>query len=100
MTPAALAPDAAPVRYNPRYEAYARAHGRTVPAQIEQDSIDWPGGKMCGFILWNNDQIRAYGNDHPEGMMIFPLLGAGDSGRPAALIDHDGYDAWLLRKYP
>lgn len=87
-------------RYNPRYEAYARSNGRSVPEQLAQDRIDWPGGRMAGFVLWNNDQIRAFGSAHPEGMMFFPLLGRGDSGRPAALIDHEAYDAWLLKTHP
>lgn len=37
---------------NPRYQAYARAQGRTPAQQLEHDRLRWPGGCMCGFILW------------------------------------------------
>lgn len=37
---------------NPRFLAYCKAHGRTAKQQLKQDRIDWPGGVMCGFILW------------------------------------------------
>ena len=38
--------------WNPRFVAYASAHGRTPEAMLEHDTEAWPGGKMCGFILW------------------------------------------------
>lgn len=38
--------------WNPRYEAYARAHGRAPEAMLEHDDERWPGGKMCGFMVW------------------------------------------------
>lgn len=34
------------------FTAYARAHGREPAAMLERDRERWPGGVMCGFILW------------------------------------------------
>ena len=37
---------------NPYYLAYCKAQGREPEAQKAHDTIEWPGGKMCGFMLW------------------------------------------------
>lgn len=42
-----------PDQWNPRYLAYATAHGRTPEAQLEADRALWPGASMTGFILWH-----------------------------------------------
>ena len=39
-------------QWTPRYTAYAQAHGRSPDQMLEFDSERYPGGKMCGFILW------------------------------------------------
>lgn len=75
-------------RTNSRYVAYARAHGREPEDQIVQDRLDWPGGSMCGFTFWNNDRLSEYHRVNPHAFMM------GGSSRPA-IIDHEGYDAWL-----
>lgn len=41
-----------PREWNPYYLAYSTAHGRNPDAQLAHDVVRWPGGKMCGFILW------------------------------------------------
>ena len=46
--------------WNPRYEAYARVHGRDPEAMLEYDRKRWPGGCMCGFMLWIGDLWRGY----------------------------------------
>lgn len=70
--------------FQPRFAAYARVHGRTPEAQIEHDKAAWPGGVMCGFVLWNNERWRewraANGYRHDD---ILP----SDA--------HERYDRWL-----
>ena len=44
------------MNWNPYFVAYAATHGRTCQAQIEHDREAWPGGSMCGFILWMQDR--------------------------------------------
>ena len=46
--------------WNPRYVAYARAHGRTPDAMLEHDREKYPGGCMCGFILWMSKMQQAF----------------------------------------
>lgn len=71
---------------NPRYANYARAHGRTPEQQLEQDRLDWPGGVMTGFLLWNRDRLCECSAAHPE----FFFYGG--------LADPEGYDAWLTKR--
>ena len=53
--------------YNPRYVRYAEAHGNTPEKQMEADRVRWPGGCMCGFILWTGqawaDFLKPYGGN-------------------------------------
>lgn len=44
--------------WNPRYAAYARAHGRAPEDMLTHDRSAWPGGPMCGFILWMSRRWR------------------------------------------
>jgi hypothetical protein len=72
---------------NPRYANYARDHGRNPVDQLAQDKIDWPGGCMFGFMLWNGERIVEFSKVNPGAFMP-------GSGR-LRLIEHDAYDAWL-----
>jgi len=47
-------------KWNPRYVAYAHAHGRT-PEQMQLvDEARYPGGCMTGFMLWMDAKMRKY----------------------------------------
>ena len=46
--------------WNPYFVRYAAAHGRSSKAQLAQDKIDWPGGKMVGFMLWIRRQWQEW----------------------------------------
>lgn len=54
---------------NPRFIAYATAHGRTPEAQLEHDRETYPGGSMAGFILWIADRRRAFKARCPEAFV-------------------------------
>lgn len=70
--------------FNPRFANYARAHGRTAAEQLEHDRAAWPGGSMCGFVLWNNAKIAEATTVIPNAFVV-----------GGALVDHAAYDAWL-----
>lgn len=69
--------------FQPRYLAYCQAHGKTPDEMMEHDLTRWPGGCMCGFLLWSNEHISKAKKSHPE-WFIGPNL-----------YDHDAYDEWL-----
>jgi hypothetical protein len=69
--------------WNPRYLAYSAAQGRTPQAQMDHDRKAWPGGFMCGFLLWSRTCLGLYAKAHPEKMLH------------GTFTDHDHYDAWL-----
>ena len=77
--------------WNSRYLQYCRATGGLSPdATLERDRERYPGGCMCGFILWTNDMITACREAHPEYFYV-------DIDRKVTrnLINHKGYDKWL-----
>jgi hypothetical protein len=73
------------VEVNPRYANYARAHGHTYNEQIEQDKVDWPGGIMTGFVLWNGLRLQEAKKEIPNAFYI------------GGLTDHEAYDKWLTK---
>src|SRR3546814_5471052 len=82
-------------RYNPRYLAYAAEHSRTAEEQLANDREEWPGGLMCGFILWNTARIAEYAKINPSAFFK-PILTRWDrpDGRPQ-IMDHAAFDEWL-----
>jgi hypothetical protein len=68
---------------NPRYLAYCQAHGKTPDAMLAHDLTEWPGGCMCGFLLWSNEQLSKARQDHKDWFLN------------STLYNHAEYDAWL-----
>lgn len=69
--------------FNPRYVLYAEAHGEQPEEMLLRDEDAYPGGRMCGFVLWMNRRSEEAKPAHPEWFI---------DGR---LYDHAGYDEWL-----
>ena len=69
---------------NPRYIAYARAHGETPEGMLEADRVTWPGGSMTGFTIWIDGKWREWCAANPS---------RSRSALTAA--DHAAFDAWL-----
>jgi hypothetical protein len=46
--------------YNPRFLQYARWRGMTPEAVLAADQKEYPGGKMAGFMLWNDERIAEW----------------------------------------
>ena len=70
--------------WNPKYVAYAKAHGKTPDEMMAHDEAAWPGGVMCGFILWMSKQKQAFLKAHPEAFLDRWVIS-----------DHKAWDAWL-----
>lgn len=77
--------DVPPKRWNSRYLAYAKANGEPSPEAMKaSDRKRYPGGLMCGFMLWMDicwsewRSIKGY-----------------DRNRPLGVADHVEFDAWL-----
>lgn len=72
-----------------RYQAYAKANGRTPTAQRTHDQRAFPGGRMAGFIVWIQAQWRTF-------------FAADGLKRPAHITPdmHARFDAWLLASAP
>ena len=52
---------------NPLFLAYAKATGTPDPDDcIERDRKEWPGGVMCGFILWMADRKSTWVKLNPK----------------------------------
>ncbi len=72
-----------------RYRAYCIAHGAESRLEmIERDRIAWPGGCMCGFLLWIKAQWRDW--KAATGWRGFILSDA----------DHEAFDRWLAARHP
>ena len=69
---------------NPRYVVYSLLQGNDPATQLEVDRKRWPGGCMCGFILWSRAMIQAARKQIPQAFVV-----GGD------LFDHELYDKWL-----
>lgn len=82
-------------KYNPRYVAYASEYGRSPEQQLEHDREAWPGGLMCGFILWSNERLTEYAKINPAAFFVGILTPWDRHGGRPKLIDQKAYDDWL-----
>lgn len=61
------------VAWNPRFVAYALAHGRGPQEQLDHDKRRYPGGRMAGYIVWHGKMLMEWVKqagadpDHPLG---------------------------------
>lgn len=69
--------------WNPRYLAYCKAHNKMPEEMLEHDREAWPGGQMCGFLIWHNARLLEAKAQYPQWFMYNHL------------IDDRPYDAWL-----
>lgn len=69
---------------NPRYVAYARAHGCSPEDMLKLDEEHYPGGRMAGFITWVSERWADWrvANDRPRDAIL-------------SSEDHASFDAWL-----
>lgn len=75
--------------WQPRYVAYCYSQGELDPSHmLETDRERWPGGVMCGFILWIQEQWRVYRklNNLPPN-------------EPVSEAHHENFDTWLSELY-
>jgi hypothetical protein len=72
--------------HNPNFTAYAMAHGNTPEKQLEIDTELWPGGKMCGFVLWISEMKRAFYKKNPGAFYDRNVIG-----------DIKAWEAFLVR---
>ncbi len=70
--------------WNPRYVAYAEAHGFDPDTMLAADEVLWPGGKMCGFMVWIGERWREWRESRGVGRNA--VLGSDDHADFDAMI--------------
>jgi hypothetical protein len=78
------------MKYQHRYVQYALAHGVKPGAMRDQDRKRWPGGSMCGFILWGRRSAQAFAEENTCRDFASVELKLGCTSA------HAVYDEWLL----
>lgn len=68
----------------PRYAAYAAAHGHTPVQRLAADHKAHPGGPMAGFMIWIRQRWREWDEDHGT-----------TAEHSRTLPEHEAFDAWL-----
>jgi len=78
---------------NPRFEAYAKAHGHSSEEQLKLDDTEWSGGRMAGFSIWIMGKWDEY---FRERLKVKPYGWTAAEWR-ALLVswNHDEFDKWL-----
>lgn len=57
------------MRYQQRYQAYAKSNNKTPDEMLTHDQAQYPGGVMCGYILWISTKIREFKKLKPEAFI-------------------------------
>ena len=52
--------------FQSRYIYYAKSQGNTPENQLIIDEEKYPGGRMCGFILYISEKLRSFYKAHKE----------------------------------
>ena len=52
--------------YSTNYLSYCKAHNKTPEAMMEHDRSEFPGGVMCGFILWISKMKQEFYKARPS----------------------------------
>ena len=73
---------------NPRYLAYCRANRNSPEQQKAIDTEAYPGGKMCGFMLWISQQVRAFTAECPQHLLN------------GEIANHAAFTAWIEARFP
>lgn len=74
---------------NPNFIAYASSKGLTPEKCLLEDALQYPGGKMAGFILWMGDRFHEF--DSMEGR----IFGSGELW----IRDDEKFSTWLQKQY-
>lgn len=84
---------AARLRWEPRYLAYANAHGRMPPAQLAADQATNAREAFRPFLRWCYDQLMAFRTAHPEHFRHPNHDLELKAGRGSA------FTSWLVERY-
>ena len=70
--------------WNPRYVAYARAHGRDPATMLAIDKRRLPGGCMVGFLVWMSTRWQEWRRERavPSDAILW-------------MTDYADFDKWL-----
>ena len=65
---------------------YCHKNGNNTPEeQLKIDEKQWPGGVMCGYVLWINEKLKEFRKISPDSFIGFNLS------------DQKEFDNFLLR---
>lgn len=71
---------------NPRYLAYAAAHGQSPEGMLALDAERFPGGRMAGYLIWVSQRASEY--RRARGLSHY------------GIIDHDDLTAYMTSGSP